>query len=315
MSTKIQSNLGHTLSVNLFQDFIPDWANQFYQAKKSEGVSTYTLRFYKQQLNHFINFCDGQLITKVNEITPNIIRQFLLWHQEAGHNPGGLHAAFRVLRTFLLWYENEVEPEDWKNPIHKIKAPKLPERILNPVDIQDVFSMVGTCKSKTVLDYRDKAILLFLLDTGVRARELLNMNLSDINLMDGSIIIQQGKGNKQRIVFLGKKSRKALRAYLRHRQDNNPSLWITDDIDRLAYPGLRKIIVRRAKLAGVNQPSLHSFRRAFAINMLRAGVDVFSLQKLMGHADLQVLRRYLAQTTEDIALAHRIGSPVDNNKI
>jgi integrase/recombinase XerD len=211
-----------------------------------------------------------------------------------------------------LWYENEVEPENWKNPIHKIKAPKLPEMILNPVDIQDVFFMVDTCKPNTILDFRDKAILLFLLDTGVRANELLNMNLADINLMNGSIIIQQGKGNKQRIVFLGKKSRKALRAYIKRRQDNNAYLWITDDVEKLEYPGLRKIIIRRAKLAGINPPSIHSFRRAFAINMLRAGVDVFSLQKLMGHADLKVMRRYLAQTTDDIAQAHRIGSPVDN---
>jgi site-specific recombinase XerD len=73
--------------------------------------------------------------------------------------------------------------------------------------------------------------------------------------------------------------------------------------------------VRRANQAAIKAPTLHSFRRAFASNMLRAGVDVFSLQKLMGHADLQVLRRYLAQTTDDIAQAHRIGSPVDNNRL
>jgi len=77
---------------------------------------------------------------------------------------------------------------------------------------------------------------------------------------------------------------------------------------------LYAILTRRAKLADVKAPSLHSFRRAFAINMLREGVDVFSLQKLMGHADLQVLRQYLTQTTEDIAQAHRLGSPVDNNR-
>ena len=75
------------------------------------------------------------------------------------------------------------------------------------------------------------------------------------------------------------------------------------------------ILTRRAKLADVKAPSLHSFRRAFAINMLRAGVDVFSLQKLMGHADLQVLRRYLEQTTEDISQVHRMGSPVYRNKL
>lgn len=106
-----------------------------------------------------------------------------------------------------------------------------------------------------------------------------------------------------------------MRAYLKHRLDNNAALWITVEGERLEYGGLRGILCRRARQAGIQTPCLHSFRRAFAINMLRAGVDVFSLQKLMGHADLQVLRRYLAQTTDDIAQAHRIGSPVDRNNI
>jgi len=65
----------------------------------------------------------------------------------------------------------------------------------------------------------------------------------------------------------------------------------------------------------LKEPSLHSFRRAFAINMLRAGRDIYSLQELMGHADLKVLRRYLKHTNEDIAKAHRIGSPVDKNNL
>jgi integrase/recombinase XerC len=209
MASENQSKLGHTLSVNLFQDFIPDWTNQFYQAKKSEGISSYTLIFYKQHLNHFLHFCDSQLISRISDITPNIIRQYLLSHQETGHNPGGLHCAFRVLRTFLLWYEDEVEPEDWKNPIHKVKAPKLSTNILNPVEVEDVFSMVNTCKSTSFLDFRDKAILLFSLDTGVRAREFLKINLDDINLMDGSVNVLSGKGGKSRIVFLGKSTRKS----------------------------------------------------------------------------------------------------------
>jgi len=75
--------------------------------------------------------------------------------------------------------------------------------------------------------------------------------------------------------------------------------------------GLKECFRRCAIKVGVAIPSLHAFRRAFALNMLRAGVDIFSLQKLMGYADLQVLRRCLAKITEDIAKAHRMGSPVD----
>ena len=313
MTASTEHPLTHTTTQKCVQDFIPDWANQFYQAKKAEGVSAYTLTFYKQQLGHFLRYCEAQLITRVEEITPNVIRLFLLWHEETGHNPGGLHAAYRVLRTFLFWYESEVEPEGWKNPVHKVKAPKVPAKILEPVDIKDVSALVDTCKMTTFLDYRDRALLLFLLDTGVRAREILKINLEDINLVDGSVIIREGKGGKPRIVFLGKMSRKAIRAYVKHREDENNALWVTDDAERLTYGGLRAIIVRHSKQAGIDTPSLHSFRRAFAINMLRAEVNIYSLQALMGHSDIKTLKHYLKLSGDDLTTAHQKGSPVDRN--
>jgi site-specific recombinase XerD len=75
--------------------------------------------------------------------------------------------------------------------------------------------------------------------------------------------------------------------------------------------GLRQILRRRAAKVGIQEPPLHSFRRAFAINMLRAGVDIYSLQSLIGHTQLQVLRRYLKQTEGDLRIADALGSPVD----
>ncbi len=102
-----------------------------------------------------------------------------------------------------------------------------------------------------------------------------------------------------------------MRAYLAHRHDNCPALWITASGDRLQYWGLREVLRRRSRMAGIRPPQIHAFRRAFALNCLRAGMDLFTLQLLMGHADLQVLRRYLAQTDEDARKAHALASPVD----
>lgn len=101
-----------------------------------------------------------------------------------------------------------------------------------------------------------------------------------------------------------------LMRYLRGRPQSGP-LFCTDAGRRLTYWGLRQIIRRRAEAAGVKSPSLHSFRRAFALLSLRAGIDIYSLQRLMGHADLTVLRRYLAQTEQDLKSAHEKASPVD----
>lgn len=96
------------------------------------------------------------------------------------------------------------------------------------------------------------------------------------------------------------------------RNDSSHALWITNQGERLTYWGLKMVMRRRANLAHVNTPQLHAFRRWFALTCLRSGMDVYSLQELMGHADLQVLRRYLKQTNRDIREAHLRVSPVDN---
>ncbi len=172
--------------------------------------------------------------------------------------------------------------------------------------------MIGFCDQQSLLGSRDAAILLFLLDTGVRATECCNIDLSDIDRMMRSVVIKKGKGGKPRTLYLGKRARRFLRSYLKKRKDNCPALWITRFKTQLRYGGLKEILKRRAKDANIQSPSAHDFRRAFALESLRNGIDVYSLQRLMGHADLQVLRRYLAQTNEDIRIAHGKTSPVDN---
>ena len=203
---------------------------------------------------------------------------------------------------------------DWKNPMMKVKAPKVVLDPLEPISIQDVRDLINTCQRGNLIGERDRALFLFLLDTGARAQEACNMNIKDVDLNSGAVMIKYGKGGKTRRVFIGRKTRRAMHAYLRLRHDSCPALFVSKDEKRLTYNGLRQLLERGAKRANLsNKPELHGFRRALALNMLRSGVDIFVLQRLMGHADLQVLRRYLAQNDEDNQLAHMRGSPVDNN--
>jgi site-specific recombinase XerD len=303
-----KTNVTHALSE---AEWLKDWAIEFIKAKKIEGLSPNTIRIYEQQLKHFMIFCEGQMLERISQITSSDIRNFLLYLQEDGHNPGGVHVGYRILKTFLRWYDLESEPEKWRNPISKVKAPKLVEESLEPVKLSDVRSMLATCDS-SFLGKRNRAILLMLLDTGLRARELLSIHLSDMNLITGNVLLRRGKGNKPRNVFIGKETKKAIRAYLRDRNDNLDDLWVTDDQHkRLAYGGLRALLERHANLAGIDAPSAHDFRRAFAITMLGQGIDLVTLARLMGHTSLKVLHRYLNQLPEDLQEAHHRGSPVD----
>jgi integrase/recombinase XerD len=292
------------------QDYLGVWIEAFLKDRQAQNLSKRTVGFYKEKLEVFSNYCEAQAVKQISEITSVFLREFLIYLEATGHNAGGIHTYFRSVKAFLRWYWNEIEP-NYPNPILKVKPPKQSSEILAPANIDDVQSMISVCGTN-FLGRRDKAILYVLLDTGARANELLQINLSDLNPITGEIKILHGKGNKARSVYLGSTSRKALRMYLKMRHDHSPALFVTDEGERLRYRGLKMVMRRRAGKAGVPVPSVHAFRRWFCLQMLRNGADIFSLQGLMGHADIQVLRRYLAQTQTDLKASHDLASPVDN---
>ena len=284
-------------------------AESFLVDRRAAGRTPGTIQNYKEHLTHFITYCDALGLKLIHELSADFIRHYLLALAET-HNAGGVHGFYRTARAFLRWIElEEVMPADWRNPIHKVKAPKVPETLLEPVTLEHVNALIEACKGENAA--RDKAIFLCLLDTGVRAMELCNSNLDDVDMGTGAITIRQGKGRKPRTVFIGNKTRRAMRAYLRTRRDNASALFVTVYQERLTYNGLREILRRRSRDAGISEQTLHQFRRAFAIGYLRNGGDIFTLQQLMGHTTLEVLRRYLKLTDQDAQIAHAKYSPVD----
>jgi len=294
-------------------DSLDRWFEAFLLDRKSSGLSKHTLKFYRIEVGAFLEFCRSSGVVRFSELTSDFLRQFLLHLENRGRNPGGVHAGYRAVKTFMFWYEAEAEPEGWKNPIRKVKPPFLAVTPLEPVDLKVVSKLIAACPGESVRDCRDRALFYFLLDTGARAFEVCALDIEDVDLVLGSCVIRSGKGRKTRQIVIGKKSRRALRTYLKRRLDSDPALWLNNQGERLSYFGLNRILKSRAVLAGVPKPGLHDFRRAFALNCLRAGMDVYTLQKLMGHSDLQVLRRYLAQTDSDLLEAHGRASPVDLN--
>lgn len=292
-------------------DYLAVWLEAFLIDRRSQNLSPRTVKYYRVSLETFSRYCEAQAVETLEQVSPDVLRRFLLWLEDTGHNAGGAHGHYRAVRAFLFWYENEAEPDNWKNPIHKVKPPKVGKEILEPVSLETVSALLGTCKAD-FYGARDKALILFLLDTGARASEVSAVDLADVNAITGEVIIRHGKGDKGRKVYLGSKSRKALRSYLRTRADENSALFVGRSRERLTYDGVKQAIERRAELAEVDAPTCHSFRRAFAINSLRAGMNIYTLKELMGHSDFQVLQRYLKITEIDAETAHRLYAPVDH---
>jgi site-specific recombinase XerD len=252
--------------------------------RRARNLSPETIEFYRKKLKYLGEFLEQAGIQDTESITPHDLRRLLVGLGEQ-LTPGGVHCIFRAVRTFLFWYEGEYEPDEWIHPIRKVAAPKLSRKTLDPLSLNDLKAMLATCENRTFAGDRDRAVCLTLLDTGCRASEFLALDLCDVDLSTGAVTICHGKGSKRRVVFLGSKARHALMRYLRYRPEGD-ALWVTRRGKRLTYAGLRQIVRRLAKGADVPTPSLHSFRRAFALLSLRNGMDVYSLQKLMGHSDL-----------------------------
>jgi integrase/recombinase XerD len=221
---RLQERYAHPLDIYQNDD-LQEWTELFLQACRSRNLAQGTIEFYSKKLNAFIAFCSYIAITNISQITPETIRHFHIFLEEHNHKPGGIHCYYRSLKTFLKWYERETEQPDWHNPINKVRAPIVPLEPLDPVSVDTIRSMIQTCSLGGITDARDKAILLFLLDTGVRLSEFLALNREDVNMITGAIHIRQCKWRKPRKVYIWDKTRQILKIYLKLRRVLNHAIW------------------------------------------------------------------------------------------
>jgi len=289
------------------------WLCTFLLDAQVAGRSQATIEFYEQKLRPFLAYLDSQQITVPEQIAADHVRGFLAGLAPA-QTQGGVHAYWRALRAYIRFLVRE--GVIIQTPLLRMRAPHVDERPLDPVSESVVQALLSTC-DRSVLGLRDRALLLTLLDTGLRAGELLALNLDDLDTAEGRVTVRRSKNGHPRTVFVGRQTNRALAAWLRQRPilPGQEALWLAYHSDgthtRLRYDGLRDMLKRRAARAGVESPSLHSFRRAFAVSMLRSGADVVSISRLMGHGSLPVLQRYLRQLPDDLRLVHAAHSPVD----
>lgn len=288
------------------------WLNAFIRDRQSQQVSRNTIKFYSVEFRRFIAFCEESSIVDVEQLTADTLRSYFIHLADEGRNSGGIDAAWRALKTFLRWYEAENEPDGWKNPYNKLKRGRVDDNPVPPVDIKTVRKMFQASKGQDFFSCRDRAIILFLLDTGIRAFELCNLNVQDVDDIAGQAIVSHGKGGKWRAIAFGQKTARAMRAYSRLRPREAEAYWSREDGGRLTYSGLRQILRRLAAQAGVREPGIHSFRRACSLALTKEGVPLLINQKQMGHSDPKVTARYNRLDIDDLIETYAKASPVDN---
>jgi site-specific recombinase XerD len=255
-------------------------------------------------------------VTLVEEVTTNLVRRFIFEIQETktqyGRAPSShtIYTYYRNLKAFFHFHEDEETIS--ASPMRRVKPPKLDKQILPALTAEDIAKLEGATASRTFVGKRDRALIYFLLDTGCRRTETANMRVGDVDLKTGVVNVVQGKGRKDRITKLGSRALMALIRYLRTRGElrDTDALWV-GKYGPISSEGIGTLVQKLGDKCGVHA-NPHRFRRTMALSMLRAGCDVFSLQHLLGHTELDVLKRYLAQTGHDVAAAHERFSPVDH---
>lgn len=282
-------------------------ANAYLLDCEARNLSRGTIRFYWQRLALWLDFLESHNVSAPAQMTGTLIRSFLASYRERGLSPYYAHQAARVIKSWCFWLVREGVLD--ASPMRTVKMPKLPKDVLPPFTGSDVAALLNACDN-----LRDKALILVMLDSGVRASELLALNVEDVDLTTGQVTVRLGKGAKTRTTFIGSRTRRALVAYLTERGAamNGTPLFLSKYSTRMTFYGLQSLLRRLAVRSDVHPTGAHRFRRTFAIEALRAGMPLPQLAAMMGHAGLAVLQRYLSLVTSDLADAHRDHGPVDS---
>ncbi|MCD4751868.1 MAG: tyrosine-type recombinase/integrase [Anaerolineaceae bacterium] len=286
-------------------------------------LSPHTINDYFVALNKFINFIGTD--TLIKDITTQQISEFLASFPHLSNKTiYNYHISLSSLWSFLL--RNDLADS---HIIRRIPRPKPEIKEIVPFSESEVRSILASLKhSKTFARtgnrnqkfslhpctvQRNKSILLLLIDTGIRREELCNAQIKDYSARHTSLQIM-GKGAKQRTIYLSASTHMGLWKYLRMRPEslNHHPLYATRTNGYITTRNLDKILTTIGNRAGVPKVHPHRFRHTFAINYLRNGGDVYTLQKILGHSTLNMVSRYLAIAETDVKTAHRLASPVDH---
>lgn len=291
----------------------------FLEDRRARNRSPRTVEYYRWQLERFIAWLLARDVSDLAGLEPRQIRGYIIHLQEQGWAGSSQHCAARAIRAWCGF----LVADDYLalSPMAKVGMPKKPKKILPALAGDDVRRLLAAA-----INSRDRALLLFLVDSGVRAAELVALNVGDVNLDTGEVFVRSGKGAKSRRTYIEERARAALAEYLAERGPLGPEepLWASHQQNkqcgqpevtftagaRLTKNGLQTLLVRLAQRAGVEHAGPHAFRRTCAVTMYRAGMPVPSIAGLLGHDDLETLRRYLDLHAADYAAAHRQHSPV-----
>jgi integrase/recombinase XerD len=287
------------------------------QAKGYTAKTMINKRQEYKQLKKYLEEKRG--ITELESITVFDLRAYVRAKQKQGLKPQSIVSMFKMIRAFFNWCVKEGYLKE--NIASKVELPKVPKKVLEGFTIKEVKAMIDAFSYKNYFEARNKAIIAMLADCGLRSMEIRGLKNDDVK---ETTILVNGKGNKQRIVFISPALKRILIKYERIKNQYFKNLETTDHYF-LSYTGsglssvaLYNIVAEAGERAGIHgkRVSPHTFRHFYAVQCLSQGMDVYSLSRLLGHADISVTQRYLHSMRDEQLLDKAISSsPLMNLRV
>ena len=263
-----------------------------------KGLSEKTKESYKNDLKIYKEFLNNRNISNVSYITDKEIKDFL--KEKSEEKTSTIAHNLTVIKNFHKYlFSSNITKKDVSEFIDRPKMRKSIPKILSIEDVDNLLDI----KLETALDYRNKAMLEVLYATGLRISELINLELNDIDTLEGTIIVF-GKGSKERIVPLGDYAIKYLKLYLERRNElvKDPTitkLFLNNHGKPISRQGFFKILKKILKEKGLNEDaSPHTLRHSFATHLINRGADLRSVQEMLGHSDISTTKIYTEVSDE-----------------
>ncbi len=294
---------------------------------RAEGKSPKTISWYSANLKSFRNYLKNRhLSDSLDNIDTKLLREYVLYLMKRtkynGHpytpvkaellSSATIHGHVRTLRAFYNWLVTEDLAQS--NPANNLKLPKIVRKVVSTLSDEEIGAILNTF-SISPSDARNQTLFMILLDTGLRIGELVNLKMDDVHMDEGYLKVM-GKGKKERIVPIGNNAQRALQRYLfRFRpKPTNPvtnNVFLSASSKALTENSMKLMFTRLSKRSGVHRLHAHLCRHTFATRFLINGGDVFSLQQILGHSTLEMVRHYVNLASSHVVIQHRKFSPLD----
>ena len=271
-----------------------NWIDKFIGHLKYERrLSPLTCKHYRRDLNALVDYCDEIGRRTWTELDSEDFRSFSGTSFRRGLSARSIQRRLSAARTFFRYLLREKHAK--KNPVESVPAPKHGKRLPENLDADRMAKLLEIPGDSPIVD-RDRAILELLYSSGLRLAELVDLNLGDVDSSDATVRVT-GKGNKDRIIPVGRKALAALASWQKSRASmadpDEKALFVSNRGQRLSHRSVQARVTYWAKRQGIDSKVYpHLFRHSFATHLLESSHDLRGVQELLGHSNISTTQVY-----------------------